>query len=181
MGRQSKLRQKRKQANQPTPEPAPSSKLARSNPLKPQQNRPPKKQSAIAKIANWLNPFSKAEDTSWLEEEDEVLEANNRLLGAVGWEGFQESKRGFVFVEELEGAPPQLDYVARRYLKKTLRQKGVDAEGIGVIDEMVGSYKPKQEVVMVYLRENNEISASIPPLELTPPEYYRLMQAEEEE
>lgn len=180
MGRQAKLRQQRKQTNQPAADPKPTSKLAQSHSVQPKPQRQPKKQSAIGKFFNRLNPFAKEDDYAWLEDEEDFTETNNQLMGAVAWEGFQEVKRGFVFVEELEDAAPQLDYIARRYLKKTLRQKGVDAEGIKTIDAMVGAYKPQEQLVMVYLRQNNEITASIPPLDKTPPEYYRLMQEEEE-
>lgn len=179
MGRQAKLRQQRKQSTQPAAEPKPASKLAQSHSVKSNPSRPPQKQSAIGKFFNRLNPFSKEEDYGWLEDEQDFTEANNQLMGAVAWEGFQEVKRGFVFVEESEGTAPQLDYISRRYLKKTLRQKGVDAEGIETIDEMVGIYKPKEQLVMVYLHQNKEITASIPPLDKTPPEYYRLIQEEE--
>lgn len=175
MGRQAKLRQQRKQAER-SPSVADTPKTSRSG------QTPPKSQSFLGKFIKRLNPFSKEkEDLSWLEDERDYTEENQRLVGAIAWEGYQKHKRGVVFAREIENAPVELEYIPRKLFKKTLRQRGVTEEDMKEIEALVNSYDPEQSVVSIYCDLNGEITASMPTLDPPPPECERLMRELEEE
>jgi hypothetical protein len=176
MGRQAKLRQQRKQSDRADNRSAtPEEKTPTTFKASPQ----PKNQSFFGKLVKWLNPFSKeTEDLSWLEDERDLTAENNRLVGAVAWEGYQTQKRGFVFVQEFEDVPPQLEYISRRSLKKNLRKQGVTEEEMKAIEDSIASYDPEQSVVLVYRSLSGEIGVSMPTLDPPPPECYALAQGE---
>jgi hypothetical protein len=151
MGRQAKLRQQRKQAERsPEPSTAPSTNSAPSKP-----------QSGISKFLKRLNPFSKdTEDLSWLEDDRDYIEQNNRRASEIALAGYPTQKRGFVLAVESEKSAPQLEYRPRRTLEATLRQYRVPKSERNTIANLVKSYDPKGSFVLVYCDRDQAVTAS---------------------
>lgn len=102
---------------------------------------------------------------------------NQVLLGAIAWEGYQQQGKGLVLVQDSDSSPPQIEYIPRKLLKKTMRQHGVDPEDTQAMDNMIEVYEPTNSVVMVYVNNNDEMSTSMTPqTSPTPQECYHMMQ-----
>jgi hypothetical protein len=107
----------------------------------------------------------------------DFTDTNEVLVGAIAWDGYQQQGKGLVLVRDSDTSPPQIEYVPRRFLKKTMRQLGVDPEDIKATDNIVEAYSPEDSAVMVYLSTQGELSSSLMPMkERTPQECYRLLQ-----
>jgi hypothetical protein len=184
MGRKAKIRKQRKQsalgeASSPSDKPL-SQDTARISALvkkpSPELNKP--STSWLGRITDALNPFPKVETEKYQGcwDAQDFSEANEVLVGAIAWDGYQHQGKGLVLVRDSDTSPPQIEYVKSRFLKKTMRPQGVDLEDIKAIENMVEVYSPEDSVVMVYLSTQGEMSSSVMPMnECTPQECYRLL------
>lgn len=92
-------------------------------------------------------------------------------------EGYQQQGKGLVLVQDSGSSSPQIEYIPRKFLKKNIRQHGVEKEDTQAMDNMIEVYEPSNSVVMVYVNNNGEMSASMTPQsQPTPEECYRMMQ-----
>lgn len=181
MGRKSKLRQQRKQDGTPLP----SKKLTSTSPWskfikKPAEKQEEKKKSLLGKVKDWLNPFSKVDDKyqAYFEASD-FFKENNTVLGAIAWSGYQKRQSpGIVFVNDIENSTPKINYIPRESLLKKMRQLGVEKEDFKAIENMVKDYEPPNEVVMVYINRNGEMSVTMQKTEIPPSECYETLQKE---
>ncbi|HAX88318.1 MAG TPA: hypothetical protein DCY91_19130 [Cyanobacteria bacterium UBA11370] len=189
MGRKAKIRKQRKQSalweasstsGKPLSQDAAriSALVKKSSPeLKPELER--QGTSWWGRITDALNPFPKVETEKYQGcwDAQDFSEANEVLVGAVAWDGYQQQGKGLVLVQDSDTSPAQIEYVPRRFLKKTMRREGVDPEDIKAIENMLEVYSPEDSVVMVYLSTQGEMFSSLMPMnERTPQECYRLLQ-----
>lgn len=129
------------------------------------------------KIAASLNPFPKVGKYQPGMDAHAFSEENQVLVGASAWEGYQQQGKGLVLVQNSDSSPPQIEYIPRQLLKKTMRQYGLATEDIRAMDNMIAVYEPINSVVMVYVNNDGEILASMSPqTEPTPEECSRLLQ-----
>lgn len=92
-------------------------------------------------------------------------------------EGYQQQGKGLVLVQDSDSSSPQIEYIPRKFLKKNMRQHGVEPEDTQAMDNMIEVYEPSNSVVMVYVNNNGEMSASMTPqTQPAPEECYRMMQ-----
>ncbi|MFP4409912.1 hypothetical protein [Coleofasciculus sp.] len=189
MGRKAKIRKQRKQsalgeASSPSDKPL-SQDTARISALvkkpSPELKPEPERQgtSWLRRITDALNPFPKVEMEKYQGcwDAQDFSEANEVLVGAIAWDGYQHQGKGLVLVRDSDTSPPKIEYVKSRFLKKTMRPQGVDLEDIKAIKNMLEVYSPEDSVVMVYISTQGEMSSSVMPMnECTPQECYRLLQ-----
>jgi len=182
MGRNAKIRQQRKhsaltQVSSDTQHPSQLSAKASSLSQKPLPKQPSKNTSFWGKIAASLNPFPKVDKYQPCMDADDFSEENQVLVGASAWSGYQQQGKGLVLVQNSDSSSPQIEYIPRKLLKKTMRQHGIAPEDTRAMDNMMEVYEPTNSVVMVYVNNNGEISASMTPQTgPTPEECYRMLQ-----
>ncbi len=189
MGRQAKIRKQRKQSVLGEASPTSGKPLSQDaakisslvNKPSPEPESESDKQvtSWWGRITDALNPFPKVDVEKYqgcLDAHD-FTDTNEVLVGAIAWDGYQQQGKGLVLVRDSDTSPPQIEYVPRRFLKKTMRQLGVEPEDIKATDNIVEAYSPEDSTVMVYLSTRGELSSSLMPMqERTPQECYRLLQ-----
>ncbi len=180
MGRNAKIRQQRKhsaitEVSSSTQQPSQLSAKASSLSHKPLPKQPSENTSFWGKIAAELNPFPKVDKYQSCMDAHDFCEENQVLVGASAWSGYQQQGKGLVLVQNSDSSPPQIEYIPRKLLKKTMRQYGVAPEDTRAMDNMIEVYEPTNSVVMVYVNNNGEISESMTPqTEPTPQECYRM-------
>lgn len=182
MGRNAKIRQQRKHSalteiSSDTRQPSQLSAKVSSLSHKPLPKQPSENTSFWGKIAASLNPFPKVDKYQPCMDAHDFFEPNQVLVGASAWEGYQQHGKGLVLVQNSDSSPTQIEYIPRKLLKKTMLQHGVAKEDTRAMDNMIEVYEPTNSVVMVYVNNNGEISASMTPqTEPTPEECYRMLQ-----
>ena len=182
MGRNAKLRKQRQQSalsevSSVSQKPSQLSSQASSLSKKSSPKQQSENTSFWAKIAASLNPFPKVDKYQACIDAQDFAAENQFLMGAVAWSGYQQQGKGLVLVQDLDSSPPEIEYIPRKFLKKIMRQHGVDPENTQAMDNMIEVYEPTNSVVMVYVNNNSEMSAFMTPqTEPTPEECYRRMQ-----
>ncbi|MDF5714752.1 MAG: hypothetical protein PUP93_12915 [Rhizonema sp. NSF051] len=169
MGRKAKIRQQRKHESLKEEV---SSLLQKPSPKKKSENK-----SFFGRIAASLNPFSKAEKYQSSIDAHGFVEENQVLVGAIAHEGYKQQGKGLVLVVNSDSETPQIEYIQRKSLKKSMSQYDVASEDVQAMDNMIQVYEPADSVVMAYVNNNGEIStAMIPQTDPSPEECYRKLQ-----
>ncbi|MGK7924928.1 MAG: hypothetical protein AB4290_06660 [Spirulina sp.] len=179
VGRQAKLRQKRKQGEvkSNTASPVKQStwaKLAK----RPTPEEPEQKTSFFGKLLDRLpdrlNPFSNTpRDSSDLDGET-FFATNEMVLGAIAWEGYEKShQKGAVFVRDMGEDPFQMSFISQSSFKKKLGRSGIEGEDIKAIAEMVNNSDPKEDIVLLFCDRDGEMSAIFRPTQPPPPDCYQ--------
>lgn len=186
MGRNAKLRRERKfsspSSTKETIQKKDDSILARASDLvKQPQTSTDTQLSWSDKFWNWINPFPKAEKYLTQINAVEFEQENEVLISAIAWEGFEKQGKGLVLLEETKEGETIFKYIPRYKVKKTMKIKGVDNEGIQAMSELIKSCEPTKNVITVYINKFGEISMSISePEEFSPPECYQMLKDKSE-
>lgn len=119
----------------------------------------PEKQSFFQKIADRFNPLPKADKYAGMMAEVDFFKENNTALGAIAWEGYQNTNaRGLLFVENLANQPIRVKYIPTPKLKSFLGKYGVGADNVEPIQSMVKIYHPEESVAMLYVSHDGDVS-----------------------
>ncbi len=184
MGRNAKLRRERKlpssNSTQEKIKHQDNSILARASDLVKKPLTSPEKQLSWSdKFWDWINPLPKVDQYETQIDAVEFEQENEVLISAIAWEGFEKQGKGLVLLEEKKEGEIIFKYISRYKIKKTMKIKGVDSEGIQAISELIKSYQPNKSVITVYLGKFGEISMSVSePKEFSPPECYQMLKDE---
>jgi hypothetical protein len=169
MGRNAKIRQQRKHES--------LKEEVSSRLQKPSVKKKSEKKSFLGRIAASLNPFSKAEKYQSSIDAHGFFEENQVLVGAIAHEGYQQKGKGLVLIVNSDSATPQIEYIQRKSLRKSMHQYNVVSEDVQAMDNMIQVYEPADSVVMAYVNNNGEMSAAmIPQEDPSPEECYRTLQ-----
>ncbi len=185
MGRNARLRRERKlsqgSTNQPTPK-KDNSVLARASSLvKQPQTSPSTQLSWSEKFWDWINPLPKAEKYQTQIDAVEFEQENEVLISAIAWEGFSQHGKGLVLIETRPDGETIFKYISRIELKKTMKIKEVDPEGIEAMSGLIKSYEPTKEVISVYINQQGEIATYLSaPKQSSPSECYQMLKNENE-
>lgn len=168
MGRNAKIRKQRLDS---------VLKEVSSLPQKPLPKQQSENTSFLGKIAALLNPFSKVDKYQADLDAHDFFEENQVLVSAIAWEGYQQQGKGLVLVIDSNSSPPQIKYIQRKSLRKSMHQHDVAPEDVQAMDNMIEVYEPTFSVVMVYVNNDGEMSAAmIPQEDPSPQECYRKLQ-----
>lgn len=182
MGRNAKIRKQRQhsalsEVSSVSQKPSQLSAQTSSLSKKPSPKQQSKNTSFWGKIAASLNPFPQVDKYQACINAQDFAAENQVLMGAVAWSGYQQQGKGLVLVQDSNSSPPEIEYIPRKFLKKIMRQHGVEPENTQAMDNMIEVYQPSNSVVMVYVNNNGEISAFMTPqTQPTPEECYRMLQ-----
>ncbi|WP_204102396.1 MULTISPECIES: hypothetical protein [Spirulina sp. CCY15215] len=183
MGRQAKLRQERKQGEVKSTTVAPVkqspwAKLAQ----RPTPEEPEKKTSFLGKVLDRLpdrlNPLANNKERENLDG-DAFCDANEQVLGAIAWEGYEKNhQKGAVFVRDMGESPFQMSYISQGSFKKKLSRMGIEGEDLTAIAEMVKNSNPKLDIVLLFCDRDGKMAAIVRPTQPSPPECYQILQPE---
>jgi hypothetical protein len=148
-----------------------------SLPQKPLPKRQSENTSFWGKIAASLNPFKKVDKYQACMDAHDFFEENQVLVGATAWEGYQQQGKGLVLVQGSDSSATKIEYIPRKFLKKSMRQHDVAPQDTQAMDNMISVYEPTNSVVMDYINTVGEMSISMSPQnDPTPEDCYRMSQ-----
>ncbi|MEM9542144.1 MAG: hypothetical protein AAGA60_21965 [Cyanobacteria bacterium P01_E01_bin.42] len=177
MGRQAKLKQQRRQGekkakNLSSVKQSPWAKFVqRPTPEEPEQNT-----SFFGKLLDRLNPSQKTDEDRDTLDGEEFFAANEMLLGAIAWEGYEKKhQKGAVFARDMGEDPFQIGFISQSVLKKKLGPLGIAGEDIKEIAEKVKNYHPKEHIILLFCDRAGDVTAIFNPTQPPPPECYQTL------